>query len=150
MMCKRRAMGGWLLFFYFSVYLGTVVTAITSVQHMGEIVPPSLAASEHYNLIKLVSVQSKVLVFVTAVIATFLLFARTREMLNLLRWAIGARMAVSLVSAFAYSLDFPDQGANSFMTFIAYSGWLAYLLLSRRVKHVFVLNDWDVAMRRNL
>ena len=146
-LCKRRAIGGWLLFFYIAVYLGAVVAAISAVRHMGGVVPQGFAESEHYRLLTWVVTQRIVLTLVAAVIATFLLFARTLAMLNLLRWVMGARIAVGLVSLFAY-VDFPDEIRNTFMGLLALIGWLAYLLLSRRVKHVFVLNDWDTAMQR--
>jgi hypothetical protein len=118
---------------------------------MGEVVPHALLASEHYSLLKSLAVQRRVLVFVTAAIATFLLFARTLAMLNLLRWVIGARIAVDLVAFFvqSYGSDSPDQGGNALLAIVGGVCWLAYLLLSRRVKHVFVLNDWDIAMQRS-
>lgn len=145
--CKRRAIGGWLLFFYIAVYLGAVVAAISAVRHMEGMPPQSFAASEHYTLLKWVVTQRIVLTLVAAVIATFLLFARTLAMLNLLRWVMVARIAVGLASLFAY-VDFPDEIRSTFMGLLALISWLAYLLLSRRVKHVFVLNDWDTAMQR--
>lgn len=67
-------------------------------------------------------------------------------MLKLLRWGMVAELAADGLGAGIDALYFPDNLPSSFLTIVSNLLWLSYFFRSARIKHIFYLHDWDVAV----
>jgi hypothetical protein len=145
---KRNAIGGYLLFFYWQVYSGLALSVLLFSMNIQSYVPENFDDKNLYLLFLASSVPAVVLFLVKCAVATLSLPARTWDMLKLLRWVITAELAVNGIGAAIDAVYFPDNLSLIFMTIGPNALWLIYLFRSKRVRHVFLLQDWDTAVNR--
>jgi hypothetical protein len=144
---RRSEIGGWLLFYYWGLYGGALMTLVFFAIGFENYVPESFADPGLYHLYLLSIVPLLILTCAEVVVGTMLLSVRTWELLLLLRCIIAACVLASLLAIVIDVQKFPDL-----LPFDAYDAagpivWSLYFLTSRRVKHVFRTHDWDLAVR---
>jgi hypothetical protein len=143
---KRQQIGGWLLFYYWQLYSGAVVSAIFFGIAFQSYVPESFDDSTRYHLFLASIVPALVLLALEIAVATMLVSVRTWDMLRLLRWLMIASLVAGVVALVIDVNSFPDNIAFDVLAMIQSGLWLAYFFASRRVTHVFKSHDWEVAV----
>ncbi len=143
---KRSPIGGWLFFFYWQLYSGLLISAAFFAMNIQSYVPENFDNPRLYVLFLASSVPELVLFAVKCAVGTLLLSARTWDMLKLLRWVMVAELAAAGLGAVIDALYFPDNLGLSFLTIVPNLLWLVYFFRSERVRHIFLLQDWDVAV----
>jgi hypothetical protein len=143
---RRSPIGGWLLFFYWQLYGGLLMTAVFFAINIQSYVPENFDSGEKCALFLLSVVPSLILYLAQIAVGTILLSVRTWDILKLLRWLTAARVFAGVVSMVIDANYFPDNTALNLLTVIPASLWLAYLFRSVRVRHVFKTQDWDIAV----
>jgi hypothetical protein len=143
---KRQPIGGWLLFYYWQLYSGALMTVLFFSIGFQNYVPESYDDPRKYHLF-LVSIVPVLLLFSAQLaIATMLISIRTWDMLKLLRWTIGAELIAAVIGAMIDVAYFPDSLIFDFFTIVPEVIWLVYFFRSQRVEHVFMSHDWDTAV----
>jgi hypothetical protein len=145
---KRQQIGGWLLFYYWQLYSGTVMTIIFLAMGIQSYVPESFDDPTKYHLFLLSTVPNLLVLFLEVAVATILVSVRTWDILRLLR----SLMMVSLITAaVGTTIDikyFPNNLGFDALIITPACLWLAYFFASKRAKHVFMTHDWDVVVDR--
>jgi hypothetical protein len=144
---RRQEIGGWLLFFYWQLYGGLLTTAAFFALNIQSYVPENFDSPSRYALFLCSAAPTTVLFVVEVAVATVLISARTWDMLKLLRWVIVAEIGAAAVGTVIDAMYFPDNLGLSALTIIPALSWLAYFFRSTRIKHVFDLQDWEVAVK---
>jgi hypothetical protein len=143
---RRNEIGGWLLFFYWQLYGGLLMTAVFFSMNLQSYVAENFEDSQRFYLFLLSAVPSLILYLAQIAVGTILLSVRTWDVLQLLRWITAGQVAAVVLSIVIDSNYFPDNVGLNFLVLIPQSLWLGYLFGSARVKHVFKSHDWDVAV----
>src|ERR1019366_2191292 len=87
---KRRPVGGWLMFFYWQIYSGLLVSAVMFASNIQSYVPENFDSTSKFALFLSSALPSVLLFVVKCAVATLLLSARTWGMLPLLRGVLMA------------------------------------------------------------
>ncbi len=145
---KRQEYGGWLLFFYWQLYSGVIMTTIFFCVNFQSYIPENFGnhAARYYWFL-LSTLPTLVIFALQVAVATILISVRTWDLLRLLRGLILAQVVAALVSLVIDVQLFPENVAlNVMFTLVPFGGWLAYFHVSKRVEHVFHTHDWDTAV----
>lgn len=143
---RRYEIGGWLLFFYWQLYGGLLMTALFFSMNLQSYVPENFDDSHKFYMFMASVVPFLILYLAQVAVGTILLSVRTWDLLQLLRWVTAGQVLGAILSLVIDSSYFPDNVALNFLTLVPESLWLAYLFKSARVKHVFKTHDWEVAV----
>lgn len=145
---KRQEYGGWLLYFYWQLYSGVIMTTVFFCINFQSYVPENFGDERsRYYWFLLSTVPTLVIFALQVAVATVLISVRTWDLLRLLRGLIGAQVVAAFVALVIDAKLFPENIAlNMMFTLFPYSCWLAYFHASKRVKHVFQMHDWDTAV----
>jgi hypothetical protein len=145
---KRSAIGGWLLFFYWQLYAGLLMSALFFSMNIQSYIPENFDSTKKFLLFLATTVPDLLLYLTMVAVGTTLLAVRTWDLLCLLRWVVLASLVVK-IAGLAVDAIYPDTNELEFLTYIsiiADSLWLGYLFRSVRVKHVFQSHDWEIAV----
>jgi hypothetical protein len=144
---RKRAVGGWLLLYYWSLYSGVLVSLIMNALSFSNFSPSLWPNSTRYAFVVVDTAISSIALYATAVVSTLLLFKKYRnlKMLSITKKLLLVGLVWSIVSL---GLDFVYP-AGDLMSLDVYSlvgsaVWYFYVLRSQRVQHVFVLQDFEV------
>jgi hypothetical protein len=143
---KRNPIGGWLLFFYWQLYSGLLITAVFFAANIQSYVPENFDTHSKFALFLASTVPGLLLFVVKCAVATLLLSARTWDMLKLLRWVMVAEFSADILATVIDAAYFPDNLAFNFLTIVSSLIWLVYVFRSTRIRHIFCSHDWDVAV----
>lgn len=143
---KRQQIGGWLLFYYWQLYGGALMTILFFSFGFQNYVPESYTDSTTYHLFLISIAPVLVLFCLQLAVGTMLISVRTWDMLNLLRWTICAELFAAIIGAIIDANHFPESLTFDFLTIVPEALWLAYFFRSHRVAHVFRYHDWEVAV----
>jgi hypothetical protein len=145
---KRKPIGGWLMFFYWQLYGGLLVTVIFFLIGIEAYVPENAADGKTFVLLMVSMLLPVVLYVVKTLIATLCLCARTWDMLQLLRWVIIGELVLGVIGLGVDTGFFPDRVSAGLTLFglVQDVCWLVYLFKADRVRHVFRSHDWDIAV----
>lgn len=143
---KRDQIGGWLLYFYWTLYAGIIVSVFVLIGETEGFVPQNFTVEQNFPLLMLVGVPRILMAFVVAAVATFLLFVRDPGMLKLLRWTFVASIVAGIAASIVHSRQGLHNEGWDLITLVSDCAWLAYFCLSERVRHVFVSHDWEDAV----
>ncbi len=143
---KRNPIGGWLLFFYWQLYGGLLMSSAFFAMNIQSYVPENFDNREKYLLFLVSAVPTLIFFLLQLAVGTILLSVRTWDLLKLLRWVIVGEIAAAIVSTVIDAAYFPDNVGLNFLTIVPESLWLVYLFRSVRVKHVFQTHDWEIAV----
>jgi len=146
---KRNEYGGWLLFFYWQLYSGIVMTGIFFSINFQSYVPENFDHATTYYWFLASVVPTIVIFMLQAAVATILIWVRTWDLLLLLRWLIVAQVAAAGIGVLIDINYFPNNIVlGIFMTLVPESLWMGYFFASKRVRHVFQSHDWDTAVEQ--
>jgi hypothetical protein len=144
---KRNEYGGWLLFFYWQLYSGMVMTAVFFWINFQSYVPENFDDPSRFHLFLVSSVPSIVLFALQTAVATIMISVRTWDLVRLLRGLLVAQVVAACVAVLIDAKYFPDNVALGIMlTLVPESLWMGYFFGSKRVRHVFQTHDWDKAV----
>lgn len=143
---KRNPIGGWLLFYYWQLYGGLLASAAFFALNIQSYVPENFDNITRFGLFLASAVPTLVLFVFQCAVATLLLSTHTWDLLKLLRWVMMAEIGAAVLGAAIDTKYFPENLVFSFLTIVPALLWLAYFFRSARVRHVFCLHDWDVAV----
>lgn len=144
---RRRAFGGWLLYFYIQLYLSLVISLLFLPRVVANLTPTAWDSARLYALFFLSTVPVVLAQVFEAFAATLLLVRRNDTSLRLLRAAL---IALALCGGASLSLDiayFSDAPTLFFdgLTFGFACIWCLYFWKAKRVQMVFVERAWDYA-----
>ena len=141
---RRRAIGGWLLYFYIQLYLSFTISLIFVPQTLTNLNPKQWDNSFLYVMFFLSVVPVMVTEILEIIAATKLLLRRNEQNVNFLR-----KILITLVatSAIAFAIDiayFSEDPAVIFdvLTLVFGIIWALYFSKARRVKLVFIAKNW--------
>jgi hypothetical protein len=135
---RKSAIGGWLMFFLFQIFTGTVFSVFTLITVM--------AARNHTKLYAyyLLAMIPEVLAMVAvSVVCVALLRTWEWRWMAPLRGALALSIAVGIASVAIDVAKFPGSIALDAAPVISRSIILAYFLVSKRVESVFRAKDWE-------
>ena len=144
---RRRAIGGWLLYFYIQLYLSLLISLLFLPRVIANLNPGAWDSANLYVLSFLSTVPVVLTQGFEAYAATLLLFRRSERNLRLLRIAL---LALAVSSGASLGIDigyFSDEPTLFFdaLTFGFACIWCAYFLRAKRIRMVFVERAWDYA-----
>lgn len=144
---KRGEIGGWLLFFYWQLYSGAIVTAFLFHRDFQTYVPENFAShlSTHRWLMA-ASVTTIVILSLQVAVGTLLVVVRNWDMVQLLRILLVAQFVAFLGALMVDITYFPNAIPLRAGSLISVGFWAAYFFMSDRVRHVFKFHDWDAAV----
>lgn len=143
---KKSPIGGWLLFYYWQLYSGLLVSFVFFGMNIASYIPEYSGDRTKFLLFLGSAAPGLVLYLLQGAVATLLLSVRTRDMLKLVRWIIFAQVLAAVVGVVIDATYFPDNQILSVIMLIQEALWLAYFYRSTRVRHIFNLQDWDTAV----
>lgn len=142
---RRRAIGGWLLYFYVQLYFGVMFTLLFSEFTLNNFTPASWDSSKLYVFSLLSTVPAIAAQLYVTFAGTLLLFRRNARTLRAVRIALGV-LAVASGISLAIDLTYFSESPTLFLEFFTFGFtcvWWAYFLKSSRVHLVFVENAWN-------
>ena len=144
---RRRAIGGWLLYFYIQLYLSLLFSLVFLPRVFANLNPSSWDSANLYVMFFLSTAPVVLTQAFEAYAATLLLTRRNERMLRLLRLAL---LALVICSGVALGIDigyFSDAATLLFdsLTFGFACIWCGYFQKAARVRMVFVERAWNYA-----
>jgi hypothetical protein len=141
---RRRAIGGWLLYFYVQLYLSLAISLFAISQVLSNLNPAQWDNSMLYVMFFLSVVPVIVTEGIEVFAATRLLFRRNERNLKYLKRTL---IALVVTSGVALSIDiafFKDEPALflDILTFIFAIIWTLYFFKAQRIKLAFVDRNW--------
>ena len=147
---KRKAIGGWLLYYYMQLFVGTafaILMILISLGTLGENLNIANWGNEtmQYFLYIISVIPSDILLVVELVFGSMLLSKkfRNRKFYNLLRITIAASFGFGLIGFIIDSNYWPENIALDVLPMIGSAPWFLYFTYSKRVKFVFIENKWN-------
>jgi hypothetical protein len=141
---RKRAVGGWLSYYYFQLYLSIVATAlITGI--IGNLSASGWEDKAMYSLFLISVVPYYLLKAAECVIASAILVHRFRSKrsVNFLRYILLAQGAALVLALFIDYNHFPDDLFLTGWSFGFAFIWFLYFTDSRRVDWVLVHPEWQ-------
>jgi hypothetical protein len=145
---KKQAIGGWLLYYYYQLYMGLLMTMAFFAISVHNYVPEAYDDPKSYALF-LLAVLPDIAAFVLQIITgTLLLNAKTPNLLSMHRRVLIFCTAIGVAEiGLSVYRDTVDGDFLSIIGTIQLIIWTLYFYRSQRVKQVFVTHDWET---RNL
>lgn len=144
---RRRAIGGWLFYFYLQLYSGVFVSLLFVNRLLANLSPGNWDSSLLYVLFFLSTVPVLIAQIAEIALGTMLLFQRNARNVQWLRAALVALAITSGISLgidLAYFSEFPNIFFGV-LTFLFACVWAVYFWRSKRVQLVFVERAWNWA-----
>ena len=142
---RRRAIGGWLLYFVIQVFAGLIRSTLSLVATVAQYHP-----ARQRSLALMSTVPDALMWLAVAAICVMLLKTRDWRWVISLRAAISLKIVVGFISAAIDSRCFPDNVTLDVAMLILLAIFLVYLFFSRRVHHVFTTKDWEALHHRGV
>lgn len=147
---KRNAIGGWLLYYYMQLFVGTAFAILMILVSLGTLAENLNIANwdnetMQYFLYVISVVPSGILLIVELVFGSMLLSKkfRNRKFYNFLRITMAASFTFRLIGLLIDSNYWPENIAFDILPIIGSMLWFLYFTYSKRVKFVFIENKWD-------
>jgi hypothetical protein len=144
-LARKEPIGGWLLYYYISLYAGVGLSLLLLAATLQNYSPARWQSTELYALAIASSALDQLILIIQAVVATILLKCREWKWLKLLRTILIGSLIWSAISIALDSAFF--SGGNAVLDcfrLVWLAIWLAYFFSSKRVKRVFLSKDWGV------
>jgi hypothetical protein len=109
-------------------------------------VPESFEDERLYHLFLVSVVPLLIVYFMQVIVASLMLRVRSLDMLKLLRGLLLAELACALIGVAIDMAHFEDNLPLDAYTVVCTLIWVTYFFISKRVSHVFALNDWETAV----
>jgi hypothetical protein len=139
-----------LLFYYWQIIAGVLMTFIFLGIGLQSCVPESYDSSTTYYLTLAALAPSLCMLFIQAMLAIMLLHNRTWKMLKLLRTTILVSIGVEAITFVINAVYLKDDLSMTLgaLSLASYTAFAIYFFRSKRVRHVFNLHDWSVAVQK--
>jgi S1-C subfamily serine protease len=142
-LARKQPIGGWLLYYYISLYSGLALSFVLLAATIQNYSPERWQSTELYALAIESTALPQLALILQAVIATILLKRREWKWLKLLRAVlIGSVICTGITIVFGFVFFSPDQTVFDWFALIWLVIWLGYFFTSQRVKRVFLSKDW--------
>ena len=140
---RKQPIGGWLLYYYISLYASLAVSLLLLATTLQNYSPARWQSTELYALAITTTALGQLPLLAQAVVATIFLKRREWEWLKLLRAILIAGVICIGLSIVLDSVFFRgDQTVLDWFALVWTVIWLAYFFVSKRVKRVFLSKDW--------
>lgn len=141
---RRRAIGGWLLYFYLGVYMGALIQLAFVATSWASLSPSAWDSSARYAIYLVSYVPCVVALYLVVIAATYLLIQRNASVVRLLRLALATQFALTAISTFLDVAYFHDDSSLPLdcITLVSTGIWSLYFWKSKRVRLVFVEHAW--------
>ena len=133
--CRRRDIGGWLLYFFFQVVLG--LGLVLSTTHWGRFLATAWGDPRMYLLYTLSSLPRFIMLAAVAAITLTLFQTRARHWVTALTLALVTYGLLTLVKLQVDVFFFPDTVRLDALSLAFPVVWVVYFAESRRVQRVF-------------
>jgi hypothetical protein len=143
---KRNPIGGWLLFYYWQLWSGLLLSAVFFAINIQSYVPDNFDSGKQFGIFIVSTVPGLVLLLAQLVVGTMLLSFRTPDMLRLQRWTLVAQVVATVAGLAIDGKYYPDNIAFSALALIQETLWMFYFFKSTRIRHVFDSQDWETAV----
>jgi len=139
---RRRAIGGWLLYYYLQLSGNILITVLLITTIAGNLQPTGWEDKALYTLFVLSVVPALLLKALEAIFATRLLFKSQRNEKNvkIVRYILLTSVIIDAISLAIDYYHFHDNLPLSIMALIFSFIWCLYFFLSYRVE--YVLSRW--------
>lgn len=141
---KKKAIGGWLLYFLINLFGGAVVSGIILAFSVENLAPSAWADSKLYSLFLISSIPSYVVIASLVVVAVLLLRTRDWRWVRVMRAILVGDILFGLLGLAIDTVHFPNSVFFDVYGLIFPSIFLPYLIVSKRVERVFKTKDWAV------
>jgi hypothetical protein len=139
---RRRAIGGWLFYFYLQLFLSLLFSFIFLPGIISNLNPNSWDSSLRYVMFLASTVPTLVTQYVEVFAASRLLRTRNAANLNFLRIVLAV---LAVASGVGMAIDLQYFVANAVfdvLTFVFALIWSLYFWRAQRVRKVFIENSW--------
>jgi hypothetical protein len=142
---RKRAIGGWLLYYYFSLYGGALLAIVISIAATKYISPSEWDDKILYFLYLVSTIPFYAMIILQIIFATKLLFKKRRNLrnVNMLRYILVATIVVCLMDVFVDAEYFNENIALSVFGLIISIICCMYFYFAKRVRWVLIENRWD-------
>jgi hypothetical protein len=150
-MRRREAIGGWLMFFFCTVYLGVLAALLVSIAAVAALYPPQSAPSvSNPPTLGIVTLLRLTGYGGVALVSTYLLQRQEWQWVERLRFAIGANLVLNGICIVLDQIYFPQALVPNLGRWIVMCGWLVYFMVSGRVQTVFRTKTWGQTSARQI
>lgn len=142
---RRRAIGGWVLYFYIQLYISLLFSLLFLPATLGNLRPAEWDSSKLYVLNFVSAVPVLLLLLGEVGAATLLLARRSEANVKILRKVLAALVMASAI-ALGIDITYFDEAATLYFDVVTLAFaviWLAYFHKARRVRLVFIEGKWD-------
>jgi len=143
---RKRAIGGWLFYYYFKLYIGAFISLIFLIMNISKFELSAWSSNYYLLAMYFLSTYPFYIIEVFEIIfASKLLNYGNRELVhvNKLRTVLKIMIAVTILQLAIDLFYFPESSV--FSTFAVTSAiiWYVYFKVSRRVDWVLIRNKWN-------
>jgi hypothetical protein len=137
---SKRAIGGWLFYFFCQVFIGLALLGAST--HWRYYLSHQWSDPLRYFLFTLSSLSRMALLASVAVLSALLLETRHPAWIAALQYALATYAFLTLLKVPVDLYCFPGAASRDTMSLGFPLVWMAYFAISRRVKKVFVDKSW--------
>jgi hypothetical protein len=140
---RREAIGGWLMFFFCTAYIGLLVALLISIPAVVALYPlPTMPPPSYAVVLGAVGLLRVVGYAGVALVSTYLLRCQEWQWVERLRFAIGANVVLNGVCLVFDQIYFPEALLPNVIRWVILCAWLIYFFVSVRVRTVFQTKNW--------
>jgi hypothetical protein len=140
---RKRAIGGWLFYFFCQVFLGLALTAAST--QWKNYSPNEWDSAVRYFLFTLSNLSRVILLAAIAIIGIVLVETREWHWVVALQYALATYAFVTILKLPVDSYCFPSSTTRDAMSLAFPVVWMGYFSVSRRVRKVFRERSWGGA-----
>ena len=137
---RKRAIGGWLFYFFCQVFIGLALLAVST--HWKYYLPREWSDPLRYFLFTLSSLSRMVLLAAVAIICIVLAETRHAQWITALQYALAAYAFSTVLKILVDIYSFPGAASRDAMSLGFPLVWMAYFSVSERVRKVFREKTW--------
>jgi hypothetical protein len=139
---RKRAIGGWLFYFFCQVFIGLALLATST--HWRYYLPQQWGDPLRYFLFALSSLSRLVLLASIAAVSVVLIETRGDAWIAALRYALATYAFVTVLKIPVDLFCFPSATLRDTLSLGFPLVWMVYFAVSVRVRKVFVVKSWPL------
>lgn len=142
---RRRAIGGWLLYYYIQLYGGALIIGIMTLASLSKYPPQNWPDKSLYTLFLLSTIPTDLAIIGEIIVASCLLSKRFRNSstINILRGVFVFAFTFSIVGLCIDFGHWKESIPFDILGMLLPAIWFFYFTFSKRVNLVFKKNEWD-------
>lgn len=141
---KKKAIGGWLLFYFIQLYLSTMLDAILNIAGISVFSPASWGNIKLYILNLITTIPTTLFLLTLTIMSFWMIPKRKRswKVIKIVKVILILDLVFSLMAVIVDSIYWPDARYFSIVGLIWTTAWLSYFSRSKRVHAVYLSRDW--------